>query len=188
MTHFEYIFVAVSIVLSFTILRLLDAMPSAFSTARGYWVHAVWVLFLLYSCAAFWWLNWFNRELDSLSFRYLLFLLVVPGTLYLSATALVSAAPATVSSWREHFFLHRRGFFLGFLVYITLLSINSSVTFEVSMLYPMRAWQAFLVLLFGCGASMSSERAQRRVAAVAAVALALVLGFALAGRIQLSFD
>ena len=106
----------------------------------------------------------------------------------MSATALVSAAPATVSSWREHFFLHRRGFFLGFLVYISLLSINSSVTFEVSMRHPMRAGQVFLVLLFGCGASMSSERAQRRIAAVAAVYLALIFGFALAGRIQLSFD
>ena len=70
MTHFEYIFVAVAIILSFTLLRLLDALPSVFSRERAYWVHTVWVLFLLFFCAGFWWLNWHNRTLEELTFDY----------------------------------------------------------------------------------------------------------------------
>ena len=187
MTHFEYIFVAVSIVLSFTILRLLDALPSVFSTARGYWVHAVWVLFLLDFCARFWWLSWFNRNLDSMTFRYFLFLLGAPSVLYLTATALVSAGPSAVSSWREHFFLYRRRFFVGAFLYLALLTANSYVTFGVPLLHPMRAWQAFLLLLLGAGATMRSERAQARIAAVAAAALTFSLGTALSG-VPLSFE
>lgn len=58
----------------------------------------VWVLTLLNFCATFWWLSWFNRNLDSMSFRYFLFLLGAPSVLYLTATALVSAGPTAVAS------------------------------------------------------------------------------------------
>ena len=81
MTHFEYIFVAVSIILSFTLLRLLDALPLALSRERGHWVPAVWVIILLYLCASYWWLSWSNRNLEQLTFRYFLFLLAAPSIL-----------------------------------------------------------------------------------------------------------
>ena len=72
--------------LSFTILRLLDALPSALSVARSYWVHAAWVLQLLYFCAAFW-----RRS-------GLVCLPLLPVSADNAERPLVSAAPTTVSS------------------------------------------------------------------------------------------
>lgn len=175
MSHFEYIFVAVSIVLSFTLLRLLDALPTAFSRERGYWVHSVWVVFLLYMCAAFWWLNWFNHNLDELSFRYFLFLLVAPSLLYLTATALVSASPAGVPSWSEHFGRVRRRFFAGLLVYVSILTINSFVTLGVPLEHPIRIGQAAMLCLFTAGVAVQSRRGQAVVAGIASAFLFLMI-------------
>ena len=182
MTHFEYIFVAVSIVLSFTILRLLDALPTALNAASRYWVHTVWVLQFLFFCVNFWWLNWVNRSLDSISQRYFLFLIAAMGILYLTATSLVSATPTAVSSWRAHFFQHRRPFFAGAFVYLALLTFNSFVTFEIPLLHGIRAVQAFHLLLFALGFAMGSERAQARIAALIAASLGISVGGVLSGQ------
>ena len=99
----------------------------------------------------------------------------------MTATTLVSAAPTTVSSWREHFFQYRRRFFAGTFVYLALLTGNSFVTFGIPLLNPLRAGQAFQLLLLGTGFVMASERAQTRIAALAAALLALNLGIALSG-------
>jgi hypothetical protein len=188
MTHFEYIFVAVSIILSFTLLRLLDALPFALGRARGYWVHAVWLVFLLYLCAVFWWLSWFNRNLDELSFRYFLFLLASPSILYLTATTLVSASPASISSWHQHFCHVRLRFFLGALIYVSMLLVNSFVTLEVPLERPLRLGQAVLIGLFGAGAPLRSERAQSILGGLASVFLAWSLIRAMSGRLPMSFD
>ncbi len=188
MTHFEYIFVAVSIILSFTLLRLLDALPTAFSRGRGYWVHTVWVLFLLFLCAGFWWLNWFNRNLDELTFRYFLFLLLAPSILYLTATSLVSASPASVPAWREHFYRTRVRFFVGALVYVTMLTINSFVTFGVPLDSPLRIGQAGMIGLFSAGASIRSERAQAVIGALALAWLSSALILAAFGRLPMTLE
>ena len=52
MTHFEYIAVAISIVLSFAVLRLLDALPHVAAREKRYSIQALWVAMLL-----FWWLS-----------------------------------------------------------------------------------------------------------------------------------
>jgi hypothetical protein len=184
MTHFEYIFVAVSMILSFTLLRLLDAVPSAFGRERGDWVHAVWVAFLLYFCAMFWWLNWANRNLDALSFRYFLFLLAAPSILYLSATSLVTAAPAAVPAWSDHFVRVRRRFFVGIFVYIAMLTINSFVTLGVPLTHPIRVGQAAMLGIFAAGALAPSRRGQEIVAGLAAAWLLLAIaGPVLSGRL-----
>ena len=111
MTHFEYISVAIAIVLSFTVLRLLDAAAHIGAPTKRYWVHGVWVAFLLMWSAVFWWLSWSHSARQS-EFSFPVFLLVItpPGILYLCATALVSHAPAEIPSWRDHYWAARRRF------------------------------------------------------------------------------
>ena len=61
MTHFEFISVALSIVLSFAVLRLLDAVPHAVAREGRYWIQLLWVVYLLWWSAVFWWLSWSHR-------------------------------------------------------------------------------------------------------------------------------
>jgi hypothetical protein len=188
MTHFEYIFVAVSIVLSFTLLRLLDAVPTAFSRTRGYWVHAVWVAFLLFLCAAFWWLSWFHRNLNQISFGYFLFLLAAPSVLFLAATSLVSASPPSVSDWHKHFFRVRLRFFLGILFYVSILVVNSFANLNVPIEHPIRRGQAVVVAMLLAGVVFRSERAHAAIAGFAATCLALLMLLAAFGRLPMTLE
>jgi len=186
-THFEYLFVAVSIVLSFTLLRLLDSLPTTFSRTRGYWVHAVWVAFLLFLCAGFWWLNWANRNLN-LTYGYFLFLLGGPSILFLTATSLVSASPTDVLDWREHFYRVRVRFFLGALSYVSILTINSFVTLGIPFNHPLRSGEGVMIGLFCAGAAFRSERSQAIVGGLAAFWLALVVLLATSGRLPMTLE
>ncbi|HBD99942.1 MAG TPA: hypothetical protein DC060_17300 [Gemmatimonadetes bacterium] len=58
MTLFEYLAIFLSIVLSFGVIRLLDGMPSALKQGRGYVIHSLWVISLLFVQVQFWWAFW----------------------------------------------------------------------------------------------------------------------------------
>ncbi len=68
MTLFEYVTVAVSLVLSLAVVRLLDGLRFAASRERGYPIHLLWVLTKLMNCALFWWGLWEARETLSWNF------------------------------------------------------------------------------------------------------------------------
>jgi hypothetical protein len=175
MTQFEYVSVAISIVFSFAVLRLLDALPHAVSAARRYWIHAVWVAFLIWWSAVFWWLSW-SHSARQTEFGFPEFLLLVtpPGVLYLCATALVSEAPAQVASWREHFWSVRRRFFGLALVLLALLAFTSFALQHVPLAHGLRVPQLALFALFATGFFSRDERTHGAVALLAA-ALALTM-------------
>jgi hypothetical protein len=54
MPHFEYVTVAVSIVLSLGVVRLLDGVHFAASRERGHWVLFLWTLTKLLNHALYW--------------------------------------------------------------------------------------------------------------------------------------
>jgi hypothetical protein len=55
MTLFEYVTVAVSIVLSFGVVRLLDGLRAAALPECRYWVHLAWIPTKLLNHALYWW-------------------------------------------------------------------------------------------------------------------------------------
>ena len=44
MTQFEYVSVAVALVYSFAVARIVSALPAILAPDRRYWVHALWVV------------------------------------------------------------------------------------------------------------------------------------------------
>lgn len=111
MTLFEYVTVAVSIVLSLGVIRLLDGVHFAASRERGYWVHFLWIVTKLFNHALYWWGLWSAREAVAWNFAWFVWVLLFPGTLYLQSTALVTTTPSEIVSWRDHFYRIRRWFF-----------------------------------------------------------------------------
>lgn len=63
MTFFEYITVAVSIVLALAVARSIDGLRSALESNRRYWVHFAWVVIKLCNPIIFWWGIWGYRDL-----------------------------------------------------------------------------------------------------------------------------
>ena len=110
MTLFEYITVAVSLVLALAIARTLDGLRSALAKDRRYWVHATWVAIKLTNPATFWWSIWRFRDADWNIVSFLL-ALAWPAVLYLQVSGLVTRQPELVTDWRTHFYSQRRWFF-----------------------------------------------------------------------------
>jgi hypothetical protein len=121
MTQFEFISVAVSIVLALSAARLLNALPHILTPGRRYWVHALWSVTLLGMHLGFWWAIWIYREIDPWTFRSFAAVMLTPACMYLTVSTLVSESPATIGSWRTHFYAKHRGFFSLYLA--TLFSI-----------------------------------------------------------------
>lgn len=120
MTQFEFISVAVSIVLALSLARLLTAVPHLLAPGRRYWVHGLWAGTLLPIHLGFWWAMWAYREVDPWTFRGFAAVMLTPTLLYLTVTILVSDDPGSVESWRDRFYARRRAFF--FLFFAALLS------------------------------------------------------------------
>ena len=69
MTQFEFISVAVSIVLALSMARLLSAVPHLLAPDRRYWVPCLWAASLLPIHLGFWWAIWAYREVVAWTFR-----------------------------------------------------------------------------------------------------------------------
>ena len=111
MTHFEFISVAVSIVLALSAARLLAALPHVLAPGRRYWIHALWSLALLFAHMDFWWTIWSYREIDPWTFSGFAVVMLTPALLFLTVNSLVSDSPTTITSWRTHFYAGHRVFF-----------------------------------------------------------------------------
>ncbi len=111
MNLFEHVAVAFSMVLSFGVVRLLDGLRPALVPGRRYWVHALWLVQKLLNQAFYWWGFLSFREGVAWTVASFLWILLVPGLLFLQATALVTTNPSAVDSWRDHFFGIRSWFF-----------------------------------------------------------------------------
>lgn len=118
MTHFEFISVAVSIVLALSAARLLAALPHVLAPGRRYWIHALWSLALLFAHMDFWWTIWIYREIDPWTFTGFAVVMLTPALLFLTVSSLVSDSPTTIASWRTHFYARHRVFFSLYLATI----------------------------------------------------------------------
>ena len=97
--------------------------------------------------------------------------MLTPALLYLTGTILVSDSPASVESWKQHFYARRRAFFC--LVFVTLLS-SPLRTFTVLGSIPSTAGAGItpftalvLFLIAAIGAFTSVERIHRRLVLIA---------------------
>ena len=159
MTLFEYISVAFSIVLSLGAASLLRELRSVFAPDRRYWVHATWVVAVLFLHAVAWWALWSFSAVESWTFLTFLLVLLQPGLLYLLASLLVGDA-ASAESWREHFFRVRRWFFSVRAIYVAVIMIASWQVLGIPLLHPARAFGVSHIALSVLGIVAASERAQ----------------------------
>lgn len=180
MSHFEFITVAVSIVLGLSIARLLTALPHAWEHNKRYWVHGVWCLVMLSPHFGFWWSIWIYRDVEPWSYQAFVVVLLTPALLYMTVTILCSDDPSSVSCWRRYFFERRRLIFsLGLAVFMSIplrqLVVLGESALDFGSQLPMSRLPAagsFLALMV-CGVISSNERLHAALAVTAAVVVAL---------------
>ena len=72
MSLFEYISVAVSLILSFGVAHLLARMYVVFERGKRYWVHSAWTVITLVVFIAYWWSFWNWNAVSSWNFGWFL--------------------------------------------------------------------------------------------------------------------
>jgi hypothetical protein len=117
MDPFSYVCVLTSIVAGLALARLLGGIGQLIQTWKrtpGYWVHALWMVNTLMTVIISWWVQYRWRTIEHWTLFLVLWLLVAPINLYLAAALLFpnEQEGERITSWRAHYFDHRRGFFL----------------------------------------------------------------------------
>ena len=157
MTLFEYIAVANSILLSFAVVRLLDALPPAFQSGRRDWTHLAFLVVLMWACAQYWWVSWSYATVSSWTYAKFLTYLTPPALLYSLARTL-SPDPNAVQSFREYFDSTRRRFFALLAAYVVVLLFGSWIIAGVPLSHPLRVGQLVTVLAASSGVVVSNPR------------------------------
>lgn len=151
MTIFEYLSVVTSIVLSLSAAQLLTRLRSVLQPEKRYWVHALWVFFVLALHLLIWWENWGYRDVVSWNFADFTLLLLNPGILFVCSSSLVNSEANVVKHWSEHFFEVRKSIFLtlGMLTIVSVL--RRWVLSDVQILNPANIPELVFALLFLAG-------------------------------------
>ena len=164
MTLFEYLAVSVAIVLSFGVIRLLDGLPAALAKEQRYWIHALWVVNLLWMHIQVWWAFWSYHGQTSWNYPRFILALAPPGLLYSLAITLIPRNAHDVRSWSSHFHHVRVRFCTLFALLVLALGLSTWLVLELPLLLPLRAWQAALVVFLLLGARFSAPRFQGALA------------------------
>ena len=174
MTLFEYLSVAISIVLALSAAQLLGNLREVFDPAKRYWVHALWVVHMLLIHIILWWAFWTYRGLESWNLAFFALVLVHPGLYFVCSTALVPTQRSNGTSWEEHFFAVRKWFFVvrGLTAVVT--PLRSWLLLGTPILD--RLWLPSLLMFIVCVVGVLS--ASRRVhGALVLIGLVGVLGW-----------
>ena len=116
---------AVSVLMSFGVVRLLDGLRATLRSGSRYWVHSGWVLIRLSSYVLLWWGSWAVHDMEVWNLPRFALYLVPFGLVYLQATALVTTHPAQVRDWRSHYYEIRVWFFAVNIIYMVTLYLST---------------------------------------------------------------
>lgn len=112
MTLFEYMSVAISLIVALTYAEALRGLRSALKPERRYGVHSTWLLIKLSNPITFWWVIWVLRDYPGYwNFRTYLLALIIPGIVFIQVISLLGDNPNSISDWRKHFYEQRKWFF-----------------------------------------------------------------------------
>ncbi len=173
MTLFEYLSVAISIVLALSTAQLLGNLREVFDPARRYWVHALWVVQILLTHFIFWWGFWAYREVESWNLGFFGLALLNPVLLFVCSNVLVRGQPSDGVSWEKHFFSARRWFFVARGAIAVVAQLRVWLLLQLPILEPKGI--PALVMILICVTGVLSEN-KRVHAALALIGLIQTVG------------
>ena len=111
MNLFEYLTVAISIVLSMSIVRSLESFGDVVDPLRRDAIHLGWFALKAFQPALLWWSIWVLNAQTGWNFLAFLCCLGGPICLFFQITTLTTRRPEEVPDWGAHFMARRKRFF-----------------------------------------------------------------------------
>jgi hypothetical protein len=118
MTMFEYVIVLVSIVIGLALTHLMQGIAAIIQhpgRAPTWWVHLVWVGFMLLFTIFWWWWQFNLQHVETWTFGRYLFVLGYAFLMYLLCVLVLPRDLEGYDGYQDYF-LSRRGWFFGFLI------------------------------------------------------------------------
>ena len=167
MSQFEYLAIAVSLILSFTTARYLGGLPSLIGGAGRYWVCVLWALQSLVNVFMYWWTFWTWNEFEGWNLGVFLLILLYPSSTYIGAVILIPNHSESVADWQTYFIERVRRPFFSVAAISTLLSITVAGFYRSALqasedVEAVYVWAAtgYFVALYIVGFWSSSPRVQ----------------------------
>ena len=178
MTLFEYLAIATSLLLSFSVMRLVGGLPHVSQRGRRYWVHISFVCVQFLLTLVIFWVFWSFRGVVW-NFPKFLLLLAYPMLIYFNACALIPENASAIESWHDYYYSIRRRYFLGQIFYILVVAGGATLLLDMPWFHPARLGQAAGLLASVVGAASENERVHSGLA-VFALTVLVILGFTIA--------
>ncbi len=172
-TLFEYISVAISIVLALSAAQLLGNLREVFDPARRYWVHALWVIHVLLVHILLWWGFWAYRDVESWNLAFFALVLVNPGLLFVCSNALVLSQRGNGTSWEQHFFSVRKWFFVARGLIGMVSTLRSWLLLDIPILDPGRLPSLLMLIVCVVGVLSASRRVHGALVLISLVGVIL---------------
>ena len=118
MQMFEYVIVLISIVIGLALTHLMQGIAVLIqnpSRARIWWVHLVWVAYMIVSILFWWWWEFHLQQIKTWTFAIYLFVIFYAFYLYLICAVLFPLRLEGYEGYKDYFLARRRWFF-GLLV------------------------------------------------------------------------
>lgn len=173
MTLFEFLSVAISIVLALSAGQLLTNLREVFDPERRSWTHALWVIHLLIIHVLTWWSLWAFRDIDWNLATFSIVLLPA-AILFVCSSTLVPNNASSVTSWKEHFFHVRRWFFAARSFFVVATGYRSWLLLDKPLLETPSPVSIPMLILCMAGLVVPNERMHRALAAIALIFLVAI--------------
>lgn len=125
MAMFDYAMILASIIIGLALTHLMQGLASLITgKAKIWWVHLVWVAFMLLTSVSWWWWEYTLHDLATWTFSIYVFVLLYAFAVYI-ASALLFPREIEGNSY-ERYFLEYRGWFFGLQIAISLIDLVDS--------------------------------------------------------------
>ena len=171
MTLFEYLSVAISIVLSLSAAQILVNLRALFDPAKRYWVHIAWVVIVLFTHLLLWWGFWAFRDVESWSLATFFLVLLNPGILFVVSTTLVVDGSKSEKSWEQHYFENRTSFFATFALIPICAVLRNWILMDAPVVRLVHLPELFMIAICFAGCASANRRAHVAIAIAALVVL-----------------
>lgn len=157
MTHFEYVAIAPTLILTFAAARLLAGLADVLDPPRFYWVHLSWISLAAMFCLTSFWAFWAYRDVQWTLPR-LIILLATPALIYVFSSLLVPSDPSGIASWREYFYKARLPIFGSGVLLVLSIIFSNQTQVEVSALDSTQIGLYACLAFFSIGAYSRNPR------------------------------
>ena len=176
MNTFEYVTVAISIVLALSLGKLLSGIVVVLRSPKKDYLHIAWYFAILIAALLHWMSVWAYNDVTHWNAIQFFSVMLTPMLLYVAAHLLLSSSPEGVEDWSEYFSDISR--ILAFVMGLTLLSywlreyvvlgnavgrisMAIVVLFAAASIFRYRLLSAVTVFAFSVGLVFSLIDAQR---------------------------